>query len=375
MAFAMIELLKNLIRADSTLPKGESAVAAVLEGFFRAASIKACIDTWDSYRANLIVRLPGSGKKPALLFGSHLDVVPPGESPWQSPPFEPTERDGRLYGRGAADMKAGIATAAAAIVEVVREGGKLQGDLIFAATAGEETDSSGAHRFVEREGPSLPKLAGVVITEPTGFQLVCTHRGLAWIEITTFGKTAHASMPHLGVNAIAQMQSLLQRLRDFVPNHTPDPILGGPTLSVNQISGGKAPNVIPDQCTITIDTRVVPGQTAEGIVAELETIFRELTAADPNFRAEAKVARFSPPMRTDPKCAFVRSVQWAVEARETVAVRYTTDGPYFAQLGAPVVVFGPGDSEVCHKPDESVALADLDIGKKYYKAIIREILG
>lgn len=371
----MIELLKNLIRADSTLPKGESAVAAVLAEYFRAGGIEALIDVWDTNRANLIVHLRGSGQKPALLFGSHLDVVPPGESPWQSPPFEPTERDGRLYGRGAADMKAGIAAAAAAIVEVAREGGKLQGDLILAATAGEETDSSGAHRFVEREGPTLPKLTGVVITEPTGFHLVCAHRGLAWIEITAFGKTAHASMPHLGINAITQMQSLMYRLRDFLPTHTPDPILGGPTLSVNQISGGKAPNVIPDQCTITLDTRVVPGQTADGIVAELEGIFQQLAAADPHFRAEAKVARFSPPMRTDPKCDFVRRVQWAVEARETVAVRYTTDGPYFAQLGAPVVIFGPGDSEVCHKPDESVALAALDTGKKHFKSIIREFLG
>ena len=100
-----------------------------------------------------------------------------------------------------------------------------------------------------------------------------------------------------------------------------------------------------------------------------------MNAADANFRAEAKVLRFSPSMRTDPQCDFVRAVLWAVEAKDTVAVQYTTDGPYFARLGAPVVVFGPGDSEVCHKPDESVALADLEIGKKYYKSIIREILG
>ncbi len=370
----MIELLKNLIRADSTLPKGESQAASVLVKFFRNASIDATIDAWDANRANLVVHLRGSGNKSALLFGSHLDVVPPGDNPWQSPPFEPTQRDGRLYGRGAADMKAGIAAAATAIVEVVREGGKLQGDLVFAATAGEETDSCGALRFVERDGPTMPKLAGVVITEPTGFQLVTAHRGLAWIEVAVFGKTAHASMPHLGVNAIGQMQILLERLRGFVPRHTPDAILGEPTLSVNQISGGKAPNVIPDQCTIILDTRVVPGQTPEGIVAELEIIFRELAATDPNFRAEAKVLRFAPPMRTDPQCDFVRRVQWAVEARETVAVRYTTDGPYFAQLGAPVIVFGPGDSEVCHKPDESIALSDLDIGKNLYKSIIREFL-
>ncbi|NLH17860.1 MAG: M20 family metallopeptidase, partial [Phycisphaerae bacterium] len=200
------------------------------------------------------------------------------------------------------------------------------------------------------------------------------HRGLAWIEITAFGKTAHASMPHLGINAITQMQTLLDRLRDYLPAHTPDPILGGPTLSVNQIAGGKAPNVIPDQCSVTIDTRVVPGQTPDMILADLEELFRQLTAADPKFRAEAKMSRFAPPMRTDPKCDFVRRVQWAVEAKDTVAVRYTTDGPYFAQLGAPVVVLGPGDSELCHKPDESVALSDLDTGKKLYKSIIREFL-
>ena len=161
-----------------------------------------------------------------------------------------------------------------------------------------------------------------------------------------------------------------------MPSHTPDPILGGPTLSVNQIAGGKAPNVIPDQCTITIDTRVVPGQTAEGIVAELEGLFRELTAADSELPRRGEGRAFCSPDADRTRSAmFVRSVQWAVEARETVAVRYTTDGPYFAQLGAPVVVFGPGDSEVCHKPDESVALADLQIGKKFYKSIIREILG
>lgn len=367
--------MKQLIRSDSTRAAGELAVAEALAEYFRAGGIEARIDPWDGNRANLIVHVRGAGKRGALLFGSHLDVVPPGETPWQTSPFEPTERDGRIYGRGAADMKAGIAAAAAAIREIIHEGGKLQGDLILAATAGEESDSCGVLRWIEEHGPSLPKLSGVVVTEPTAFQLVCAHRGLVWIEVTTFGKTAHASMPHLGINAIEQMYMLLERLRGYLPRHTPDAILGEPTLSVNQIAGGKAPNVVPDQCTITIDTRVVPGQTAEGIIADLEELFSELNSADPQFRAEAKVTRFCPPMRTDPQCDFVRGIQWAVEAEQTTAVRYTTDGPYFARLGAPVVVFGPGDSEVCHKPDEYVDIADLDIGKKYYKAILHEFLG
>ena len=210
----MKEMLRKLIQAETTTEKGELVAANIISEQFSRSGIAGRVDSWGSNRANLIAQIDSSGRRAALLFACHLDVVPAGESKWQHPPFDAVESEGRIYGRGSADMKGGIASVVTAVRQVVESGVKLQGDIIFFAAAGEETDSCGARRFVSNWS-EMPSLAGVVIPEPTDFEIVTAHRGILWLKVKTSGKAAHGSAPQLGINAITSMRAVLNELDNF----------------------------------------------------------------------------------------------------------------------------------------------------------------
>ncbi len=369
----MKKLLKELIQAESTAAKGELAAAEVLCAEFRRTGVECRIDSWNRSRANVIARVKSTGRRPGLLFACHLDVVGPGEAAWTYPPFGAVEAGGKIYGRGAVDMKGGMTAAAAAISRVVGSGRKLQGDIVLAAVAGEETDSSGAERFVaHREG--LPELAGVVVPEPTGLAVVTTHRGMLWLEVTTRGKAAHSSTPHLGVNAIASMRLILDELENYEVSGETHELLGKCTMSINTISGGKALNVVPDKCTLGIDIRTLPGQDHHRVLADLEALFKRLKSKNSAFDAGVSVLRWLEPLETDSRCGFVRDFCAGVGADGIRPIGYTTDSPYFASLGAPVVIFGPGEPGLCHKSDEHIEIADLEKAAEHYENIILKFL-
>ena len=369
----MKTLLKRLIQAESTAAVGESAAAEVLCAEFRRAGVECRIDRWNRSRANVVARVRSAGRRPGLLFACHLDVVGPGEAAWTYPPFGGVEAGGKIYGRGAVDMKGGIAAAVTAIGRIIGSGTELQGDIVLAAVAGEETDSSGAEKFVAcREG--LPELAGVVVPEPTGLAVVTAHRGMLWLEVTTRGKAAHSSTPHLGVNAIASMRLILNELENYKVSDETHELLGRCTMSINTISGGKALNVVPDKCTLGIDIRTLPGQDYRRILADLEEIFAGLKSGNEPFDAAVRELRRLEPLETDCHCDFVRDFCAAVGADRTGPIGYTTDGPYFASLGAPVVIFGPGEPGLCHKPDEHIDIDDLQKATEHYQNVILKFL-
>jgi succinyl-diaminopimelate desuccinylase len=368
----MIDLLKKLINARSTPDRGELAAAEVIAEEIRGLGLTCDIEIWDKTRANIVVHIKSTTQKPALLFAAHLDVVPTGTARWKHPPFEATEVDGKIFGRGSSDMKGGIAAAVGAICEVVKSGASLQGDIVLAATAGEEIDSCGAWRFVE--SATLPKLAGIIVTEPTDLTLINAHRGLLWLKFTTKGKTAHGSMPHLGINAIESARVLLNELAHYKLAFTPHPRLGNSTMSVNAISGGKAANVIPDECSITVDIRTLPAQKHSEIINGFEQLLAKIKAGNPQFIAELSVVRDCPALETDAGSDFVKTVcrVRGVDAPSTVS--YTTDGPIFAALGAPVIIFGPGKAELCHQPDEFIEIVDVQRAVKLYNDVIMKLL-
>ena len=371
----MKKLLIELIRTAPTVENGEVECTKALAGYFSSVGIDCVSDHWDGKRANITARIGSCGQKAGLLFAGHLDVVPPGEAKWRSDPFDPVETDGRIYGRGAADMKGGIVALAGAMAEIVQQKIELKGDVIFAATAGEETDSCGAKRFIEQNKSNLSGLAGVIIPEPTDFEVVAAHRGMLWVQIETKGKTAHGSMPHLGVNAISSMNVLLNRLDGYSIRHSEHAELGVCSMSINEICGGKATNVIPDHCFIRIDIRTLPSQKNESIVKELETVLGELKSSTKDFDAELSVIRSVEALETDRENEFVKTVCRKVGVEKSTAVGFATDGPFFEVLKVPIVIFGPGKPEVCHKPDEYIEFADVERAKEHYKDIILELLG
>jgi len=369
----MKELLKKLIQAESTPQKGELAAAEVISSELSRSGVECRIDTWGQNRANIIARVKSCERKGALLFACHLDVVGPGEARWEKPPFGAIESDGKIYGRGSADMKGGIAAAVTAVRQIADSDIKLQGDIVFVAAAGEETDSCGAKRFISDSG-RMPEFVGVVIPEPTDFAIVTAHRGMLWLKVTTKGKAAHGSTPQLGVNAIASMRSVLDELENYEIPAEAHKLLGRCSMSVNTITGGKALNVVPDKCSIGIDIRTLPEQNHQDIITDLENIFAKLKSENPQFDAEVSVVRQVQSLETDCSCDFVNDFCSAVGNNETVAVGFTTDGPHFASLGAPVVIFGPGKPHLCHKPNEYIEIRDAKKAIEYYKNIILKFL-
>lgn len=369
----MKQLLCELIQAETTAEKGELAAAEVVSAEFSRHGIDCEIDRWDGARANVVARIGSAQKKGTVLFVCHLDVVGPGEADWKYPPFSAVESSGRIYGRGSTDMKGGIAANVAAICQIINSGTKLQGDLVFLAAAGEETDSCGARRFVQ-DCSQIPHLASVIIPEPTDFEVVTAHRGMLWLAVTTRGKAAHSSTPELGVNAIASMKSLLDELEKYEIPFEPHELLGGCSMSINTISGGKAPNVVPDQCRIGIDIRTLPTQSTADITADFEKMVAELKGKSPKFDAEVSIVRRVDALETDNDCEFVKDFCSTVGVGEAKAVGFTTDGPHFVPLGAPVLIFGPGKGHLCHKPDEYIDIADVDRAVEHYKNVILRFL-
>jgi succinyl-diaminopimelate desuccinylase len=342
----MKDLLKELVQADSTSEKGEAAAAEVLARRFRQHGVECRVDRWDDHRANVIAQVRSGGGRPALLFVCHLDVVGPGAEPWRFPPFSAAEADGKIFGRGTTDMKGGLAAAAAAICAVVDAGAPLQGDILLAATAGEETDSAGVRRFMQ-DRDRLGPLAGVIVPEPTDFAVVTAHRGLFWLKVTTKGKAVHSSLPERGVNAIGLMRHVLNELERYQIPFGPHPSLGKPSLSINVIHGGEAMNMVPDRCELGLDIRTLPGQDCDDLRYDFET---------------------------DPQCAFVRTFCSAVNVDLTNAIGFTTDAPHLTPLGVPIVIYGPGHPQLCHQVDECLDIKDLQAGVDLFQNVIRAFL-
>ena len=368
----MKELLKHLILSAPTLENGELGAAKVLADFFDRHGIDATLDRWDTAHANVIASVGSDdANAPTLLFGSHLDVVPAAKEHWQTDPFSPVEKDGRIIGRGAVDMLGGLCAAAMALVDLSKQ--PLSGRVIFAATAGEETDSGGVKRFIKQYQSQINNPIGTIITEPTRMKILRAHRGILWLKVQTFGKTAHGSTPQAGINAILKMNALLNRFQRWEIPHQPHPLLGGCSMSINCIAGGSATNIVPDHCSVEIDIRTLPGQDYSVVIDDLQSICGDLRKTDPDFKTQISIIRAVDALETPAESPFVKAVCKATGIAETQAIGFTTDGPYFERLNAPVLIFGPGDGSLCHKPDEYIEIESLETAKQMYKQIIQKV--
>jgi succinyl-diaminopimelate desuccinylase len=197
---------------------------------------------------------------------------------------------------------------------------------------------------------------------------------MLWLKVETFGKAAHSSTPHLGVNAINSMRAVLNDLENIKIPFERHELLGECSMSINTIAGGEAMNIVPDKCKIEIDIRTVPGQNEQDIIDDLQKIFTKLKQRNPKFDAAVSIIRKVGVLETDSRCDFVKDFCSAVDTNKTTAVGFTTDGPFFASLSVPVVIFGPGQPHLAHKPDEYIDISDLKKGVEYYKNIILKFL-
>jgi len=368
---------RDLIRYKTVNPPGDELQAAqyVLEYLIQAGFEGEIVPNGER-RGSVLARFKGSGEAPTLAFNGHLDVVPVGAEGWRHDPFEGVVEDGKVWGRGSADMKGGLATMLVAARLLAQSGVKLRGDLAVFATAGEEVDMLGARSLAAL--PELGPLQAILISEPTLNRLGLAERGVFWPEFTTHGQTAHGSTPHLGRNAIMMMVKLLSELERLEIPFTPHPVLGDFTRSVNTIQGGIKVNVVPDWTAALVDMRTVPGQDHSELLHHLEDFVQDLEHRFPDLSASVRLTYDLPPAQTSPDEPVVEAFREAAQEAngrppDAAVVRFATEAAIFVPaLGVPTLIYGPGDPALAHQPDEHVQLQKMvEATRAYLAAAVR----
>ena len=370
----IVDLVVDMVKVNTNNPPGnELKIAELLGERMRDYGLEVEIATIEENRGNVVGILKGKSSKLALLYSGHLDTVPPGEVQWKYGPHEGKIIGDRIYGRGTADMKGGLAAMIIAVGVLAKAGIKLNGDIIVAGTADEEVNNIGAQYLVN--SGKLKNVSAIIISEPTYNNIFIAQKGVLWIEITTYGKTAHGSMPNTGVNAIMSMNYFLSKLSKFKFAYKKHSLLGMPTISVGTIKGGVKTNVVPDKCTITIDIRYLPGMNNILIIEELRDICKSLEETIPNFRIELTIIKNKLPVETDPS---EKIIDVALKTAKVAFNRklipkganYFTDACVMVPvIRKPVIILGPGDDKLAHQPNEYVEIPKLIEAVKYFVAL------
>jgi acetylornithine deacetylase/succinyl-diaminopimelate desuccinylase len=350
----------------------EAGAAEVLEDFLQEEGVTMTRQPVVGGRENLIAVLPGrSIGRPLLMLNGHLDTVPPSGS-MRYPPFAAEVHDGRLWGRGAVDMKGSVAAMTAAFVALHRAGLRPPRPLVLAAVIGEETGGLGTSAL----GRGGPPADMAVVGEPSSLAIIPAHRGVFRCDVVVRGRAAHGSTPEIGVNAIGLAARLIVALDERLPEMWQSqrhPVLGGPSVNIGTIRGGIATNVVPDRCEFTFGKRWIPGDSPERIRADLEAVIGAAIGAGRAevVRDEAFEAVPRPPLDLPVDHPLVRALAHAVEAvtgRGAPIGRFQafTDAAVLQAAGTPAVVFGPGDLALAHTDEEHVPVDALHAAARIY---------
>jgi len=355
-----IALLKDLVAIDSVNPSlvpggaGEGAIAERLAAELRAARIDVQIAEAAPGRPNVFGVIDGGRPGPSLMLCGHSDTV---GVEGMAAPFDPVVRDGKLFGRGAQDMKGGVASILGAARRLASSPGGLVGRVIVAIVADEEYASIGADAAV-REW----KADAAIVTEPTDLTIGIGHKGFEWVEVETSGIAAHGSRPEDGVDAILMMGRVLAELdaleRAFIAGR-PHPLLGRPSLHASLIAGGRELSTYPDRCALSVERRTVTGEEPGRLVGEVEAILARQRSADPRFRASARATFERPPYLTPEGHPLPRLLRESLGRETTVgAMSFWTDAAILGGAGMASVVFGPGGAGL-HGVEEYVRLDEV----------------
>jgi succinyl-diaminopimelate desuccinylase len=371
----LYDLLAELVRAPSTNPPGDTrAAAAVASTYLASGGLDARQLGAAPERPSVIATLDGAA--PRLLFLSHLDTVPLGSpDAWQVAPFGAEVRDGRLYGRGAADAKASAAAMLLALRVLATA--TPQCGVALALVADEETGGAGVRYLLEQ---GLLAADAVVVGETTANEVAIAEKGAVWLKLHTWGRTAHASVPQAGINAAQRLVRWLDRLERYLAPRLAErrhPLVPPPSLTLTLLAGGVAPNVVPDHCEAVLDRRTLPGETLEAVRAELLGEAAALEQDDPAWRATVEVLVWAEPFETPAEAGVVQAALAARRrlglAAAPVGYLQASDGRFFGARGVPTIILGPGRAEDTHVPDESVALEQVLEAAKLYVLLAHEL--
>jgi acetylornithine deacetylase len=377
---SVLPIARDLVRIGSVNPMGrgiggpsvgEERLTAWLEAFLLGIGARCRRQPVAPGRDNLVAELswPAAGR--AVLLEAHQDTVP--VDGMTIPPFDAEVRDGRLYGRGACDVKGGMAAILAAMERLAAEKPRGAAAVVAAFTVDEESGFTGVRRL----GRELPAgVAFAVVAEPTCLDVVVAHKGLVRWRIRTRGRSCHSARPSAGVNAVYRMAPVLSLLEEYAgslsrgPSH---PLLGSPTLSVGVIRGGTSVNTVPGSCEIEIDRRLLPGEDPAFAVDHCRRFLAErLPGADLEVEPAwiSDVALDTPPESAAAQVALaaVRKVRGPAQP---VGVPYGTDASKLAEAGLPSIVLGPGDIAQAHTVDEWIEVSELERAVEVYVELVK----
>ena len=367
----LVGLLERLVAIDTQNPPGrEAEAAALLASELDSLGFVTEIRPLAQDRANVIARLD-NGAGPCFAFNSHMDTVPAGAG-WRTDPFRLTERNGRLFARGACDAKGPIAAMVEAGRLLAMQRDLWRGTLVLALVADEEIDGAGSRALVKQE----PKADLVVVGEPTNNAVFVAHKGCLRPLIRTKGKAAHSGRPELGVNAILAAGHLMALFdaRDRELRTQTHPLVGHASLSVTRIAGGIADNVVPDACELVLDRRLLPGETLDAALDELHAL---LTRAKREYGVRAELAAVRTAAGATETALGDPLVLEAVAVSRGHGVTFPQPGGltggcdlvHYRDAGAVGIVLGPGSLDIAHQPDEYVPTDDLVRAALIYRDI------
>jgi acetylornithine deacetylase/succinyl-diaminopimelate desuccinylase len=370
--------LAELIAIDTQNPPGHEAPAAhYLRERLIADGLTVSLQEYKPGRINVIGRL-ANGAGPVFAFNTHMDVVPAGNG-WSTDPFTLTEKDGRLYGRGACDCKGPLAAMLEAVRMLSADRASWSGTLLAVFVADEEIASEGAKFYAAGQ----PTIDAAVVGEPTSNAIFTAHKGSLRPVVRVHGVSAHSGTPHLGENAIyraAELLGLVAEHHDKVVRHRSHPLVGAASLTVTRINGGHADNVLPAACDLLLDRRMVPGEDEEAVKRELGDL---LLLARERFGLRAEIVDYKATTggatETELDAPIVHASLAASRAHGVAkpgpfGFQGGCDLVHFRSTGAQGVVIGPGDLAVAHKPDEYVPVDEFITSSLIYRDVAKAML-
>lgn len=365
----ILELHRALVRINSVglglkgCESGEKGMMEYLRQWLDHRNIVFSEQDLSAGRANIMATVPGRDKR-TLLLTAHMDTV--STAGMEIAPFDPVERDGRVYGRGACDTKASVAGMLGVLAAWAKSSEPPPWSLAFLATCAEETTFEGAEAFAK--APPFPVHA-IVVGEPTLCRPVVAHKAVARHILSIPGRAAHGATPQGGLNAIERMARVICFIKEKI---TPDlvrfthPLCGHNTLNIGTINGGTQVNFVPDCCEIHIDQRMVPNVNPKHCIEEMERAVLEYARSIGINDATFTETLFSPGMDTAPKNPFVQACLKACQTDAPGGVPYSTDAGSLSRLGVPCVVLGPGSIEQAHRSIEYVEKAQIKACTEMY---------
>ena len=374
---------KQLVRLDSSNPGNyEKEIKDYIESNLPKEGVVISTSEVLPNRYNLMAEIEGEIKTPAMIFICHMDTVMLGED-WTKDPLGAEEIDGKIYGRGACDMKSGLACAISAFCEIareVKEGKKLKHSLKLICSADEEDFMRGVERAIADGW--VQKEDWIMDTEPTNGQIQVAHKGRTWFEITMDGITAHASTPWKGADANAAMAEVIREIRLSIESLKPHEDLGISTVTFGQIQGGYRPYVVPDHCTVWVDMRLVPPTDTK--MAE-EIVKRAIHKAEQTIvgvKGHYKITGDRPYVEKDENSYLLHQLKQCADevtgedTKISFFPGYTDTAVIAGTLGnRNCMSYGPGNLELAHKPDEWVAIEDIVRCEKVLKKLARTMTG